>query len=497
MKSVLIRFVLMAAAGILAGCNGKDTGRIASADLPRFEDIADGADFPVQIPGGFESRRGYLIVAEKRNGKAPSEIRLPVAIVRARQEPPGEDRAPIVFLGGGPGIGSLAAAAYPAAYPWTRDRDFIIIGQRGTDHARPALMCPDYLESMRTLSVETDNRVAAATSCRLDLEAVDVDLSAYHTLASARDLNDLRTVLGVKTWSFFGLSYGTRLALTYAREFPDTLSSMVLDSPLPHTARYDDESVANTVNALVALAEACAAQSACAKTYPDLFNRFSAAISSAMESPWRVEQQDGERVTITAADLASMVSLGSPAAIKNAPMLMDAIARGDVDIIMKNSMPREPTPFAWGMRLSVWCGEALPFSKRARASKPTDGFAGLDSAVVPPEVCAAWGVPARPTRDVAATRSSVPTLIIAGEYDTDTPPKWAYEASESLDQSHVVIVPHGLHTETSRWDGDGCAMKIAARFFSGEAVFMQNPELATGCLDERQLPDFTIRTDAF
>ncbi|MEM9170823.1 MAG: alpha/beta hydrolase, partial [Pseudomonadota bacterium] len=130
------------------------------------------------------------------------------------------------------------------------------------------------------------------------------------------------------------------------------------------------------------------------------------------------------------------------------------------------------------------------------ARAPLDTFAGLDGAVVPPDVCAAWGAPRRPGREVAPTVSSVPTLIIAGEFDPDTPPKWADVAAAGLSRSRTIVVPYGLHTETTRWGGDGCAMSIAAAFFDDEDAFLASPEASpdapTACLAARTPPDFAV-----
>ncbi len=76
--------------------------------------------------------------------------------------------------------------------------------------------------------------------CQSALEAQGVRREAYNTAASASDIEALREVLGYEQWSFFALSYGTRLALTYARDYPERVQSMVLDSPLPHGVQFDD-----------------------------------------------------------------------------------------------------------------------------------------------------------------------------------------------------------------------------------------------------------------
>ena len=86
----------------------------------------------------------------------------------------------------------------------------------------------------------------------------------YHSLASAADLEDLRRLLEIEAWNLYAGSYGTRLALTYARDHGEPVRAMVLDSPLPPNAIYDDESAVNLEASLRAIASDCAAQPACA-----------------------------------------------------------------------------------------------------------------------------------------------------------------------------------------------------------------------------------------
>ncbi|MEO0319301.1 MAG: alpha/beta hydrolase, partial [Pseudomonadota bacterium] len=402
------------------------------------------------------------------------------------------------FLSGGPGLSGMAAARYPGAYPWTRNRDVVIFAQRGTPDARPALECLAFNETLTAHSGDSglSAQIAAAHACRQRLVETGISLDAYHTAASAADIEAIREFLDTAQVALYAGSYGTRLALTYAREYPDRVSSMVLDSPLPHSADYDTQYPQNFRDRLRAIARSCAEQEQCGKAYPHLTNRFETAIADAGEHPWTVTVDGGREVSITASDLLAALSDTSGEGISNTPFIMDAIARKDV-AFLKPLLARRaaPTPFAWGMRLSVWCSEALAFSARRNRTAPENAaltFAGLDGAVVDPSVCAAWNVPARPQSEKATTLSSVPTLILAGEFDADTPPRWGYDAAKTLGRSHVVTVPFGGHMETTNWDGDGCAMAIAASFFDDEAAFLSAPQAASPCLADRAPPVFAM-----
>jgi pimeloyl-ACP methyl ester carboxylesterase len=295
-----------------------------------------------------------------------------------------------------------------------------------------------------------------------------VNLSAYHTAASAADVEDLRQVLGIKQWTLYGVSYGTRLALAVLRDYPSSVRAAILDSPLPPQARYDDESASNFEAALQLVFRDCEASRPCRDAFPDLRERFYSSLARADKDPVvfaREENDDFVQQRYRGAALAVLVSLDSPRGIAHAPFLLDAIARRDTSIIsMVSSGGSSESGYAWGMRFSVWCGEALPYSTRMKASGPGAILGGVESAAVAPEVCEAWDVAVRPLAETLPVHSDVPTLIIVGEYDPATPPAWAEDTARTLPNSRVVVVPGVGHLPTQTWSGDGCAMEVAAMF---------------------------------
>src|SRR5262249_10174016 len=122
----------------------------------------------------------------------------------------------------------------------TLNHDFILLDQRGTGYSRPALNCPevDKLnvdEANKILSYTQENKlyVQAAQQCRDRLVKEGNDLTAYTTIDNATDVHDLIGALGYKQVNLYGVSYGTRLALTVMRLFPRDLRSVILDSTVP------------------------------------------------------------------------------------------------------------------------------------------------------------------------------------------------------------------------------------------------------------------------
>ena len=144
-----------------------------------------------------KARCGYLVVPENRAHPNGRTIRLGVAIVPAASPTPAPD--PVVYLSGGPGEDPIQAAKVVIDAGLNRDRDLILISQRGEYDSQPALTCAN-LEEWRATSlgvaydsaVNKQQHLEATTACHNQLLGSGADLSAYNTTENAADLADLR-----------------------------------------------------------------------------------------------------------------------------------------------------------------------------------------------------------------------------------------------------------------------------------------------------------------
>jgi len=98
------------------------------------------------------------------------------------------------------------------------------------------------------------------------------------------------------------------------------------------------------------------------------------------------------------------------------------------------------------------------------------------------DVCRFWNS-GRARKDFfAATKSTIPTLILNGELDPVTPWYWAERVSKTLPNSYFFKIPGVGHGAA---DSDHCASKIAASFLKNPAV---KPQLK--CEKLWRKPDF-------
>lgn len=421
--------------------------RQPSAAIPRFER----GTCAVEVAPDEKIECGLLVVPENRHKAASRPIQLPVMIFRSRSASPLPD--PILFMSGGPGNSTVTGRRSGKGLPFLDDRDYILLEQRGARYARPSLECPaiNALKGQSAAGLLRDSAAqsalaTAAAACRDALIASGIDLDAYTSDATADDIEDLRTVLGYVKWNLLSLSYSTRLMLTVLRKHPGGVRSVVLDSVLPPEVNFDETATANLRRALDLVVDQCAVDRACGAAFPDLSRRFADLVAAADRQPLPLDVKDskGQRASIRGAEVvdALYAALHDPQTIPLIPRIIRDAADGRYgELTPLVTGNQGPSSFAWGLRLSVWCGEEMPFedaSRVAAQTAPALGLGGIDERAASVEVCRAWHVAAAGPAENEAVTSAVPALIFAGEFDPDTPPMWGRQLLASMPNAVYV-----------------------------------------------------------
>src|ERR1043166_848090 len=175
---------------------------------------------------------GTLSVYENRQARSGRRINLTVVLLPALSADSRPD--PLFFLAGGPGQGAakMAPLVRQALRSVQRERDLVLVDQRGTGTSNP-LDCRNDNDSLRAIN-ESDE--VALDRLRRCLAGYDADVRLYTTPIAMDDLDDVRAYLGYERINLYGGSYGTRAALVYLRQHADRVRSVVLDRVAP-TAR--------------------------------------------------------------------------------------------------------------------------------------------------------------------------------------------------------------------------------------------------------------------
>lgn len=428
-RFTLIPLVLMAS----TTASASDGRRVK----PRFEK----SECVVKVVPTERIECGLLFVPENRRKARSRTISLPVMIFRSTASAPAAD--PVVYLPGGPGLSSIDGRTTGKGNPFLAERDQILLEGRGNKFARPSLGCPE-INDLRAANATPTVQTAAAARCRAELSASGVDLDGYTSAETADDLDDLRRALGIRQWNLIGFSYGTRLAQTVLQRHPEGVRSVVLDSVLPVDVNYDEAAASSLRRAINALLDACAGDQVCDVRYPDLRARFAALVADAdrdgIPAPGRV---------LRGRDIVEAVGAGlqQPGVIPALPDIISETAGGRLTGLLP--LTRQVTStFNWGLRLSIWCGEEMPFENAHRMTSqisPTLGLGGTDNRTATPEMCAAWRVSSADALANAPVTSDVPVLILAGEFDPITPPAWGRRLLRTMTNARFVQVPGQSH----------------------------------------------------
>jgi pimeloyl-ACP methyl ester carboxylesterase len=408
-------------------------------------------------------------------------IRLHVAVFHSVSANPAPD--PVVHLAGGPGTSSLELAGYmfrQGLGAILEQRDFILFDQRGTGYARPRLDCPERealapaLLAGRLPSGESGQAILQAfRSCRDRLISEGIDLSAYNSAASAADIDDLRQALGYEQLNLYGVSYGTRLALTVMRDYPQAVRSAVLDSAYPLQVNLYTALAPNAERSFNVLFDRCASDPACGAAFPDLRAVFYELVDQLNASPVTVTLTAGgvERTVLVDGGLlidVLFVGLYNRSVAASMPRMIFDIRAGDHTILRERLRLYFESSNALGMQMAVQCAEEIPFSLPEEAFKAAEGVQPQIAAFFPESVqplfaaCREWGLAEPNPIENQPVASHLPTLVLAGEFDPITPPDWGSLVAGSLSHAYFYEFPGNGHWVTR---SSGCALALALAFW--------------------------------
>lgn len=423
---------------------------------------------------------GYLTVPENRDQPHGKTIQLAVAVFKGSTNP---GSVPDLYLTGGPGGGVLSDfGPYITATNLkdvTLGHTFILLDQRGTGYSRPALDCHEFsdldnstADENMTYGQENKLYVQAARQCHDRLVQSGVDLNSYTTISNATDVHDLIHALGYEQVNLYGVSYGTRLALTFMRLFPGDLRSVILDSTVPTQSNLFTALPAVTQHAFNVLFAGCAKDSHCHTAYPQVESVFYQLVTRLNAHPITFQDVRYGSIQLNGDGLVNWL-FGAMYVTRLIPLLPETIMQINVGNYKLISQYYGYIEFeggvSYGMYYSVECGEDLAFLKpqdlvtAVNVARPEIRAGLLASLQDSYDVCQSWGVQPVPSVQKQPVSSSVPTLILSGEYDPITPYSNAQMAQRTLSNSFLYRFPatgHGVFYT------DNCPDTMMADFLS-------------------------------
>ena len=575
---------------------------------------------------------GLLYVPENYNEPDGRQIQITYAVLKSTSLSPLPD--PVIYLEGGPGGSAIQGMSF-----WSKTfadlrqtRDVILFDQRGTKYST-RLDCDPFLLTLNYL-IDTDEetqQLFAEISQLADGDALSgimsqiymgacaegltnsgYDLTQYNSANSVNDIFALVDLLGYDEVNLYGISYGTRLALTAMRDHPEQIRSVVLDSSYPPQVN-NLENMSNLLDeVLMKLVATCENDPECHRAYPDFEEQLAGLITRSAKDPALLKD-----VTTLLRFINQM-----PALAEYLPLMVDELDHGDTTTLMaiiNGELPKEEQPedlpgdqddllleaqqlqqtaeelfkaaaeaaqadrpgARWiqhvydamaplnrddtnlagiamlvvllqapepsadyltgfvqgylpkdaqadliaelddlssfelqyvydliasasddmtgggsltdGMYFSVECNEEFPFNDlavgedvAANLNFPELGDSGLIVAEQVAAICSIWPSGKGKAIETKPVQSDIPTLILSGDYDVQTPPSWNEMALEGLTNAQLVEFPASGHGVIIFSD---CAKDVVTAF-----MMQPGAELATGCTADLA-PDFVLPGD--
>jgi pimeloyl-ACP methyl ester carboxylesterase len=438
-----------------------------------------------------------LIVPEDH--AKPDGPTLKLAVARFRSDSGNPEPDPIVYLEGGPGGSPLRSdiAQFNVYFSGLlKKRDLILFDQRGTGYSQPALDCPESIQE--TIDALPKNLTAAESedlndqsllACRARLVKDGVNLAVFNSAQNAADIAALSQALNLDKINLYGISYGTRLALTMMRDEPSRIRSVVIDSVFPPQVDLISQLPANGARAFETLFTTCASDSTCNDAFPDLKSEFFKLVDQLNQQPvtMTLTLHSGEQkeALMNGDGLVGLVfqALYSTPIIPSIPRMIFDIRDGNYTLAagLQAELLASLDKISYGMHESVQCSEELPFDHSADLDAVLKQYPQYGALAAKGEfaLCANWGVPAADAKENEAVTSDIPTLIFSGGFDPITPPAWAELTAKTLSHSFYFNLPRGGHGTSLSED---CPRAMLLAFFDDPTV---KPDAA--CIDETML----------
>ena len=491
----------LAAALLLAACQPTGgAGQAASSDSA-IHHVGDLALKPCVLGGEngmptVEAQCGQFEVAE--NPAQPQGRRIKLNLARLPATGKGNAQPdPVFFLAGGPGQAAtqLAPQINAALREVRKQRDIILVDQRGTGQSNP-LDCKDAkgqpLELDATRMPTEAELADFARQCVASLEG-RADPRFYTTTHAIADLDAVRAAMGADKINLVGGSYGTRVAQQYATRHADHTRTVVIDGVAPNALVVGGE-FARTLERSLQLQQAqCAQQPQCRQRFGgDLVARLKALKAKLNAAPVEVAYRDPtthqlKRDTLTG-DMVSGLAQGVsyvPQVAAMLPLVVSEAEQGRYEPLMGIAQVwsgQVSGQMNRGMQWSVVCAEDAPRFRADPADAGTvlgDGLGRLFFAA-----CAVWPKGDVPRDFHAPFRSSLPTLLLSGELDPVTPPSYGDEVAKGLGNARHIVLRGQAHGTLAV----GCMPKLLGQF-----IERADPKsLDTKCLDSQTYtPPFT------
>ncbi|MEM7305415.1 MAG: alpha/beta fold hydrolase [Planctomycetota bacterium] len=406
--------------------------------------------------------RGVLRVPIKRSNPDSKEIAIEFHRFRAEEGAP-EGVPPVFFLNGGPGWPGLGAqATSPEFYEESAARfveltDVVYVGQRGigsSTNTPCGFFEPSPVDEPVEREVMAERVREACRACREHWEGEGYDLTGLNVLEAAADVRDIAAALGYEQITLWGGSFGSHWGMAVQRKYPELVARAVLNGMEGPDHTYDMPSW--VLNSLSRMAEQAEASPELEGLIPEggLIAALDQAIKRVEEEPVLFEVKDPRsrrmREVLITADVIREAAKGVRNSVSSRrgmptwPADMLAIHRGDYTSLAISALGDQGGRLPTASFFMLDCGSGISAERKAILdADPAAKIVGALGAFYD-TACSAWDA------DLGADfrrnfETDVPTVIVHGTFDVNTPFENALELKPFFRESKFITVHGGSH----------------------------------------------------
>lgn len=451
--SVLFAFVLTAFAAGQVGLAAPST--LHSCSVPRIKRSA---------------RCGAIEVLENPDRPGTRKLKIHFAVIPAANGRSLPD--PIVPLAGGPGESAidLAEWALRRLDPMLKDRDLLLVDQRGTGQSG-ALRCHFFSPDDAAEDLQNLFPPARVESCARDL-GKHADLTQYSYRRFADDLEKVRRTFGYGPLNLFAGSYGTRAAQVFARAYPGSIRTIYLGSVDPTDIAMPLPFAKAAQSALERTFVACEADAACHSAFPRVRDEFGQIMERLASGRVLVEAPGhAGKVALSQGRVAEWFRslLYRPSSAARLPWLIDRASKGDWAPIVKGILEDArdaDNDLSLGLLLSITCSDDVPFVRPDEVAAATrNTFLGDWRLRQQQAACELWPHSVAAASDRGPLQTKIPTMFVSGNSDGGTPLWFTEHAAPAFQNRIEVIMNNRGHTEWA-----SCVETLYQRFLNQDSV---------------------------
>lgn len=438
-----------------------------------------------------KARCGTMLRPLDPGGTVEGDIELRVAVVPALNLTPEPD--PVVPIAGGPGQGSVQFyTVYSGAFENVRrNRDILLIDQRGTGES--STMDCEFDDSMVEGEYSTELTIQFTQSC---LDELPHDPRFFTTSVAVTDMEAVREALGYPALNLYGVSYGTRVAQHFARRYPESTRSVIIDGVVPPQLSLGPEIATESQQAVDKILARCVENEGCADAFDGVTRDFARIVSELREAPVKIRVPHPstgrpEEVSFGEGELAAAIRLLAyhPNSIALMPLLIHEAGKGNYVPLGSQYMMTMISmidALSLGMHNAVMCTEDVPFYDKTTIDYDAlhSSYMGTFQLEALEAICSVW--PAGSIDDAFKTplETDLPVLLLSGDADPITPPRYADLAAVDLGNARHLTGMNQGHGQLAV----GCTPRLLADF-----VESADPEsLDAECMDRSFVMPFFL-----